>query len=69
MNDHSKSITKHAHFWRIAPAEGPMSLGVCHCGAQQMFRNYCPTGDPVLQQKLHYQELDAARERVAERVP
>lgn len=30
---------QHKHRWKIAPANGPTSKGVCACGEEREFRN------------------------------
>ena len=34
-------IPGNAHYWKIAPAAGQISRGVCkHCGDKRLFKNY-----------------------------
>jgi len=34
-------IPGNAHYWKIRPARGQSSLGVCkHCGGKRLFKNF-----------------------------
>ena len=35
-----KSELSHKHIWKIEPATGPTSMGICDCGEEKEFRNY-----------------------------
>ncbi len=36
----------HAHHWKIAEANGPMSIGTCRtCGAAKLFKNWLEDQD------------------------
>ncbi|HMO96278.1 MAG TPA: hypothetical protein PKD27_09150 [Tepidiformaceae bacterium] len=51
---------KHAHHWRIAEVDGPISTGQClNCGVTREFQNY-PPEEPIFQARYGRRRVTAA---------